>query len=1366
MAGDYIMTSRADIPSGDYVSAGLSVVIPDACFPNMVVGDKARHPWPYLRREIPHNWYCDRRAPRVGFLNRDEATLLYNLALPFRGKPGLEIGSWMGWSTCHLALAGLMLDAIDPAVANSANGVSVRESLAAAGVLDQVRLYATASPEGVRTIAELTDTRWSFFFIDGDHDAPAPERDAHECLRYAADDAMIVFHDLASPDVEGGLDVLRREGWSVLVYQTMQIMGVAWRGQVRPVAHTPDPSVVWSLPLHLAKYRVSGASRDEELGRLSLRLATSEREIDRLQGELTSLEFERGHLRADVTKRDAELASLRAEAALSRQGTERLESELAQLRAEAALSRQGTERLESELAQLRAEAALSRRESERLEHVARSRGEDLGRLQTELRVRDEEIHRLASDAVRRSGQIERLSAEAERLEASSRRLCQSRSWKVTRPLRALTRGGRRLRSMPRRLVNEIARQPLMTAGGVSPRVTRLLTRVLRLLAPESFQRSEAIALISHSGLFDPAYYVAQNPDVARGGKDPVAHYVRYGAAEGRDPHPLFDTSFYREANPDVAQAGLNPLVHYLQYGAAEGRDPHPLFDTSFYREANPDVVQVELNPLAHYLQYGAVEGRDPHPLFDTSFYREANPDVVQAEFNPLAHYLQYGAVEGRDPHPLFDTSFYVEQKPHVATLDVNPLVHFLREGPTATFDPFSSPPPLPETGVCIVTPDIVGPVKNGGIGTACYHFTRVLAGAGHDVTVFYTGAELSDCQKAHWRNVFARVRIRFVALSDAPPTTRLVYGSTWFFDRSWRVFEYLRRRPFSVIHFQDWHGNGFWSIKAKKVGLAFDQTVLTVMTHSCTKWINEGMQQFGSDPFETAKLVWAETYCIEQCDMLLSPSRYMLDWVAANHIRAPQRIVLTPYAVEDSQVEEAQPIGDVDNEHLIFFGRLETRKGVHILAEAFRQLRHQGEALPRLVSFVGKHDSVMGRPSADYLSELQGELRPMELRIISNLDYAGALDYIKRTRGLVVIPSILDNLPLAVIECIQNRIPFIAAMIGGIPELVDPRVSFTPTPSALATLLGARHTIDHARMDHRYSPSLARTRWRELHTELVSPNGQGEGSAPREPQPSESKRVSVCIPFFNHHRYLETLVAAFARQTYPDLEVVFVNDGSSQEASRAFDRMATRSRDRRFRFLTTENQGPGAARNFAAAQASGDLLLFFDADNLPKEDDFVWVLARALQHSEADCVTCPYDIVDSANIFPAANDVVATYRPYGPCLEAAFVENTLGDVTMLIARSVFEGLGGFQAPRASSREDHQFLLNLCFKGHTLETVPDATFYYRQSPNGRFLQSSEFLNYQSLFEQVYSASTGDLARIVGQVAGPMLLARMGCPAVAR
>jgi hypothetical protein len=56
--------------------------------------------------------------------------------------------------------------------------------------------------------------------------------------------------------VTEGLDYLRKQGWETMIYQTMQIMGVAWRGNARPIGHVPDPRVPWSLPSHLSSYRV------------------------------------------------------------------------------------------------------------------------------------------------------------------------------------------------------------------------------------------------------------------------------------------------------------------------------------------------------------------------------------------------------------------------------------------------------------------------------------------------------------------------------------------------------------------------------------------------------------------------------------------------------------------------------------------------------------------------------------------------------------------------------------------------------------------------------------------------------------------------------------------------------------------------------------------------------------------------------------------------------------------------------------------------------------------------------------------------------------------------------------------------------
>ncbi len=84
---------------------------------------------------------------------------------------------------------------------------------------------------------------------------------------------------------------------------------------------------------------------------------------------------------------------------------------------------------------------------------------------------------------------------------------------------------------------------------------------------------QEMQLIKSSGLFDVAWYLAEYEDVARSGVDPVKHYLRYGAAEGRDPSPRFETRFYLGSYPDVTAMGENPLVHFIRFGRAEGRVP-------------------------------------------------------------------------------------------------------------------------------------------------------------------------------------------------------------------------------------------------------------------------------------------------------------------------------------------------------------------------------------------------------------------------------------------------------------------------------------------------------------------------------------------------------------------------------------------------------------------------------------------------------------------------------------------------------------------------------------------------------------------------------------------------------------------------
>ncbi|MBW2112688.1 MAG: glycosyltransferase, partial [Deltaproteobacteria bacterium] len=232
-----------------------------------------------------------------------------------------------------------------------------------------------------------------------------------------------------------------------------------------------------------------------------------------------------------------------------------------------------------------------------------------------------ELLRLQGLIAERSGELDHFRGENEslkrELESERRRfqrLLKSREWKLTRPLRWIFRVVRKLRA------------------GVGMR-----------LYPLSWE----YRAIRKSGLFDAAYYTGQIHNMGK--LNPLAHYVKHGAKEGKRPHPLFDPAYYLAQNPDVAELKPNPLAHFVKYGVREGRDPNPFFSVEYYLAQAPEAAG--MNPVAHYLEVGAARGMSPSPLFDSNSYLACNPDVAVAGMNPLVHFVLHGAEEGRNPRP-------------------------------------------------------------------------------------------------------------------------------------------------------------------------------------------------------------------------------------------------------------------------------------------------------------------------------------------------------------------------------------------------------------------------------------------------------------------------------------------------------------------------------------------------------------------------------------------------------------------------------------------------------------------------------------------------------------------------------------------
>lgn len=192
-----------------------------------------------------------------------------------------------------------------------------------------------------------------------------------------------------------------------------------------------------------------------------------------------------------------------------------------------------------------------------------------------------------------------------------------------------------------------------------------------LIAPlfKKRSRNHEIEAVHESGLFDLKFYA--NATGLPESNDLVAHYVDHGERQGFQPSEHFDASYYRGANEDVARTGKNLLAHFHVHGRTEGRLPLPpqnptllkttgsieviadsgLFDLDYYNsqlESNLSLTEA----VKHYVESGERTGLHPRVDFDPEFYRTWNKGLEEAGCHEFfLHFVNHGKEEGRLAHP-------------------------------------------------------------------------------------------------------------------------------------------------------------------------------------------------------------------------------------------------------------------------------------------------------------------------------------------------------------------------------------------------------------------------------------------------------------------------------------------------------------------------------------------------------------------------------------------------------------------------------------------------------------------------------------------------------------------------------------------
>lgn len=126
--------------------------------------------------------------------------------------------------------------------------------------------------------------------------------------------------------------------------------------------------------------------------------------------------------------------------------------------------------------------------------------------------------------------------------------------------------------------------------------------------------------------------------------------------------------------------------------------------------------------------------------------------------------------------------------------------------------------------------------------------------------------------------------------------------------------------------------------------------------------------------------------------------------------------------------------------------------------------------------------------------------------------------------------------------------------------------------------------------------------------------------------------ISVIVPVYNVEKYLDCCVASIAGQTYRNLEILLVDDGSTDGSGTICDAWATK--DSRVKVIHQPNGGGGQARNTALAQAQGELIGFVDSDDYIAQEMYER-LYGLMESQQADIAECAYRISTEKETLPS-----------------------------------------------------------------------------------------------------------------------------------
>ena len=586
-------------------------------------------------------------------------------------------------------------------------------------------------------------------------------------------------------------------------------------------------------------------------------------------------------------------------------------------------------------------------------------------------------------------------------------------------------------------------------------------------------------------------------------------------------------------------------------------------------------------------------------------------------------------------------------------------------------------------------------------------------------------AEVTVVTSAGYREDYERLRregdprlpppsVRFVFVEEPH---RVEWGAflSYMHAYSARVDRALRQafpdRGPDLLEFCDYLGEGFVTTQARRAHDPWlEHTRLCVRLHT-TAYFCSVLDGHLPDDFPTKMVFEAERYVLRHADTVLWSGGDVLDTyrrVYGADALAPAVKLPDAFLDEQGGADAATDgPGETGALRLLYLGRLERRKGVQNLVRAMTGLEGPNVHLTLLGGDTGT--APLGGSVKTQL-ELMAAGDP-RIEFVDTVPRSAVGDYIRNAHA-VVIPSLWECWPNTAREALMHNRPVLATPVGGLTEIVKPGRSGWLTrdrsPEAIRDAVAelAARPAEVQGLIQSGSP-------RAVFDELADPAALVEGyrrlaeEAPARPaRPGRAPLVSIVIPYFRLERYVRETVASAAAQTYPETEIVIVNDGSLRAEDRVLYELAG---EFGARVVTQANSGLGAARNLGISQSRGRYVVPLDADDTIAPD----FVARCVETLERDpelaYATTWVEYMDPDG--HTASDADGGYVPLGNWSELIERNNIGGTCTAVIRRRLFEE-GYAYSTDLTSYEDWLLYLELHRAGHFGAVIPERLIRYR------------------------------------------------------